>query len=90
MEKLSTMIPEKCSFCKGKLYEGKSDFVVKVKKEVISINKVPAYICDNCGESYYTPEISRKIDKIMKTYHEGKFLAHPIAAGEIEFEFEAA
>ena len=54
--------PEKCSFCKGKLYEGKTDFVVKIKNEVISINKVPAYVCDNCGESYYKPYISKKID----------------------------
>ncbi len=84
------MIPDKCSFCKGDLVEGKTDFVVKVKNEIISINKVPAYICDNCGESYYKPDISKKIDKIMQTYHEGKFLAHPIAAGEIEFDIEAA
>jgi len=84
------MIPNKCIFCQGKLYEGKTDFVVKIKNEVISINKVPAYICDNCGESYYKVEISRKIDKIMAAYHSGKFLAHPIAAGEIEFDIEAA
>lgn len=84
------MIPEKCNFCKGNLYKGKTDFVVKIKNEVISINNVPAYICDNCGESYYEPEISKKIDVIMKSYHDGTFLAHPIAAGEIEFEMEAA
>ena len=70
-----------CSFCKGKLYEGKTEFIAKVGAEVISIKDVPAYICENCGEAYYTPEISRKIDEVMRDFHRGKLLAHPIAAG---------
>jgi len=80
------MKPNKCSFCKEKLFKGKTEFVAKVGSEVISLKGVPAYICEECGEAYYSPEISRKIDKIMKDFHEGKLLAHPIAAGEIELE----
>ena len=75
---------KKCSLCKGKLYEGKTEFIVRVGDEIIAIKDVPAYICENCGETYFTPEYSRKIDEVMKKFHEGKFLAHPIAAGEIE------
>lgn len=78
------MKPDRCSFCKGKLHEGKTEFVAKIEDEVISIKGVPAYICENCGEAYFTAEISRKIDKIMRDYHAGKLLAHPIAAGEVE------
>jgi len=26
--------------------------------------RVPAYVCDTCGEVYYTPEVSRKLDRI--------------------------
>lgn len=44
-----------------------------------------AYVCDHCGEAYFKPDVSRKIDGIMKDFYNGKFLAHPIAAGEIEF-----
>jgi len=80
------MKPDKCSFCKGKLNEGKTEFVARVGEEVIVIKDVPAYICENCGEAYFTPEISRKIDKIMRNFHKGKLLAHPIPAGEIELE----
>ena len=78
------MKPDRCSFCncKGKLYEGKTEFVAKVGDEVISIKDVPAYVCENCDETYFTPEISRKIDKVMKVFHGGKLLARPIAAGE--------
>jgi len=80
------MKPNKCSFCKGKLSKGKTEFVVKVGSEVISLKGVPAYVCEECGEAYYSPEISRKIDKIMKDFHEGKLLARPIAAGEIDLK----
>ncbi len=30
------------------------------------------------------PEISRKIDKIMKDVHQGRICCRPVAAGEIE------
>ncbi len=80
------MKPERCSLCKGKFQKGKTEFTVKVGKEVISIKDVPAYVCQECGESYFTPEISRKIDKVMRDFHKGKLLAHPIAAREIKLE----
>lgn len=78
------MKPDRCSFCKGKLSKGKTEFVAKVGDEVISIKDVPAYICDNCGEAYFSSKISRKIDEIMRDFHKGKLLVRPIAAGEIE------
>jgi len=84
------MLPSNCSFCNGKLLEGKTDYIVKIRNELISINNVPAYICENCEESYINPQTSKKIDSIMNAYHKGKFLARPIAAGEIEFDLEAA
>jgi YgiT-type zinc finger domain-containing protein len=77
---------DRCSFCKGNLHEGKTEFVAKVGDEVISIKDVPAYICENCGEAYFTPEISRKVDEVMRDFHSGKLLAHPIAAGEVEIK----
>jgi YgiT-type zinc finger domain-containing protein len=77
------MKPDKCSFCKGRLVKGKTEFMVKVGKEVLTIKDVSAYICEECGEAYYTPAISKKIDKIMKKFHESALLVHPVAAGEL-------
>ena len=76
----------RCSFCKGKLNEGETEFVAKARDEVILIKDVPAYVCENCGKAYFTPEISRKIDEVMRGFHEGKLLAHPIATGEVEMK----
>jgi len=82
------MKPDKCSFCRGKLFKGETDFIAKVKGEVISIKNVPAYVCENCAEAFFTPEISGKMHRIMMDFHADKFLAHPIAAGEVELEMQ--
>jgi YgiT-type zinc finger domain-containing protein len=60
------MIPDKCSFCKGKLVEGKHEFVVKTGETVLAIRDVDAFICQECGEAYYTSQTSRRIDKVMQ------------------------
>jgi YgiT-type zinc finger domain-containing protein len=77
------MKPNTCSFCKGKLIKGETEFIVKVKNEVLSIKDVPAYICEECNEAYYTPEVSEKIDLIMQKFHDSTLLVHPVAAGEL-------
>ncbi len=73
-------------FLQGKIVFGKTDFIAKGGNEIVAVKNVPAWICDNCNESYFTPEVSGKIDKTMKKFHNGKFYAHPIAAGELEFD----
>jgi YgiT-type zinc finger domain-containing protein len=78
------LMPDKCCHCKGKLQEGKTEFVLKVGNEIISIKDVPALICENCGEAYFTPEVSRKIDEVMKKYHEGKLSYRQISAIEVD------
>ena len=75
-----------CSFCKGTLKKGKTEFTVKSGNSIVSVKNVPAYICENCGEAYFDPDVSRRIDKVMKDFHKGELLAHPLAAGEIEFD----
>ena len=77
------MKPDRCSFCKGKMVEGKTEFVVRIGGEVLTIKDVPAYVCEECGEAYYTSDVSGKIDEIMKKFHESKLLVHPVAAEEL-------
>lgn len=77
------MKPNRCTFCKGTLVKGKTEFLAKVGNEVVSIKDVSALICNQCGEAYYDPDVSRKIDTVMKKFHKKRLLAHPIAAGEL-------
>lgn len=78
------MIPERCSYCKGNLEKGNSECIARVGDEVIIVKDIPAYVCNQCKEAYFTPEISRKIDKIMNDVHQGRVCCRPVAAGEIE------
>jgi|GEM_PF-6061544 len=41
-------------------------------------------------EAYLTPEVSLKVDQVMKEYRAGRLLARPIAAGEIELEMSVS
>jgi YgiT-type zinc finger domain-containing protein len=77
------MISDRYSFCKGKLIKGSHEFVVKVGETMLAIKDVDAFICQECGEAYYTPETSRRIDKIMRKFHSSSLLVHPLAAGEV-------
>lgn len=81
------MGPDNCCLCNGKLKEGKTELVVKVEEEFIIIKEVPALICEDCGEKYFTPAISKKIDEVMKDYFEGKTSKLPLSlipAREVE------
>ena len=57
-----------------------------MKKSKLYPFKMFRHIFGSLAVRYFEPEVSRKIDKVMETFHAGKFLAHPIAAGEIEFD----
>lgn len=61
-----------CGSCDGELKMGITNFIVQVGDDVIIIRKVPALICEDCGEKYYTPEVSRRIDVVMKKYFDMK------------------
>ena len=77
------MEPDRCSFCKGRIVKGETEFMVRVGSELLVIRDIPAYVCEGCGEAYYTPDISRKIDRIMERFHKSKLRVLPIAAGEL-------
>jgi len=72
-----------CALCGGKLKEGKTEFIFRVKDEIVVIKNVPALICERCEESYVTPDVSKRIDEIMESYHEGKCSVKKISACEI-------
>jgi YgiT-type zinc finger domain-containing protein len=78
-----------CALCGSKLREVSTDIVLKAGDELVVIKKVPALVCSCCGEAYITPDVSDKIDDVMKEYRTGKLLARPLVAGEIELKMTA-
>ncbi len=78
------MEPGECLLCKSRMREGTTEFVARVGDQVVVVKNIPAFVCPNCDEAYYTIEIQRKIDDIMRAFHEGRLLAKPLAAGEVD------
>ena len=78
-----------CALCGGKLQEGFTELVLKAGDDLAVIKRVPALVCSCCGDAYLTPEVSERVDEVMREYRAGKIPARPIAAGEIELEMRA-
>lgn len=55
----------KCIYCSTDMNFKNKTYVANLEKCVIIIKNVPAYICDQCGEVYYTDEVAEKIEQII-------------------------
>ena len=62
------MGPGECLLCKSKMREGTTEFVARVGEQVVVIKNIPAFVCPNCDEAYYSIDTQRKIDRIMKAF----------------------
>ncbi len=78
------MIPDECQHCGGKLHEGTTEITARVNNMVVVIKNIPAFVCENCDEAYYSLEIARKIDEVRKAFRAGTLLVKPLAAGEVD------
>ena len=57
----------KCTICKeGVTKKGKSIVTVERKGAIVLFKDVPALICNNCGETYFTSEISKRLFKLAQ------------------------
>ena len=59
-----------CFKCNGKLIEKKVNYVVDLENTIIIIKGVPANVCIECGEQYFSDEISENIEKIVSQLQE--------------------
>lgn len=56
-----------CVYCKGtKTKEVIERYSVTVKDKVLIINNVPGIECIQCGEKFYSDEVSASIEKIYE------------------------
>ena len=55
----------RCIMCKGNVTETKRTFIQEFDNCIIIIKNVPALVCAQCGEVYYSDEISEKLEEIV-------------------------
>ena len=66
-----------CRYCKGGDYvESTTTHVVDYKSHLIIIRNVPCMECKQCGDTYFSMEIARRLEKIV---NEAKKLAQEIS-----------
>ena len=56
-----------CPLCKGGMNHGTTHILIQRSEEsIIVINKVPALICEQCGDDFIEIDTSRKIELLLK------------------------
>jgi YgiT-type zinc finger domain-containing protein len=57
----------KCPICKeGTMKNGKSTLTVERKNALIFFKQVPALVCNNCGETFFSSDVSKQVYKIAE------------------------
>lgn len=59
-----------CFKCKGKLIDKKVNYVVDLEETIIVIKGVPATVCSECGEQFFSDEAAKNIEKIVNKLKE--------------------
>ena len=59
------MLNQNCHFCSGHLEEKKVTRIQQVKDRWIIIENLPALVCKQCGERYYTPDAHDRVLAIV-------------------------
>ena len=67
---------EKCQFCGGNLEDKKTNVDLRVKGELIIFEDVPAKVCDQCGEKYFSAEVYAGLERMVKEKHKIKKEVH--------------
>ncbi len=84
-EKKQLKSDELCCCGEGVLHIGFTEMKSVVDGVDVVIKNAPALVCDKCDEAYITPEVSRKIDKIMGEFYSGKLRSKPLVVSEVAY-----
>lgn len=56
----------KCLYCKGEMQKGTTPFHIDRKGCHVTLDSVPAWVCSQCGESYFE---EAEVDAIQDLIH---------------------
>lgn len=60
----------KCLFCKGEMEKASVSYTVDRKGYHLFIEKIPAYVCTQCGERYFEEKEAEAIQNMIKALEE--------------------
>jgi len=56
----------KCLYCKGQMKRGKAPFHLDRKGVHLSLDSVPAWVCEQCGEPYFEESEVDAIQAVLR------------------------
>ena len=68
----------KCSACNSQTTAKKITYTQWFNGELIVVENVPADVCQNCGEEYFSPATVDKIQKVIESHHVSKTIKVPV------------
>jgi len=75
-----------CDLCGGELERKKVNLELHIRKELLICEDLPAEVCNQCGEKYFSAEVSEKIDQFLKKYRKekpGRYIPVPVYSGNL-------
>lgn len=58
-------MPETCNVCEGNLRHELVSYTQWYQGRLIVIENVPAWVCEQCGETYYDPDVVERIQALI-------------------------
>lgn len=68
----------KCSACHHQINTRKIIYTQWYEGKLVAVEDVPAEVCPNCGEEYFSPEVANEVQKAIESQHSTKTLAVPV------------
>ena len=54
-----------CFMCKGELENKNTTFMVDLDGCIIIVKNVPSQVCEQCGETSYSDDVAKNLEKIV-------------------------
>ena len=80
--KMSLQYPN-CIFCSGEVFEKYIEWDYRRQDKHLIFQNVPAGVCQQCGETFFRPEISKRMDD---AFHKGETTTHWVKIPVIHFK----
>ncbi|HCG77113.1 MAG: YgiT-type zinc finger domain-containing protein [bacterium (Candidatus Ratteibacteria) CG_4_10_14_3_um_filter_41_18] len=68
----------RCSVCHGETTSKTITYTQWYEGKLIAVQNVPAEVCPTCGEEYFSPEVTDKIQKVIELHNSIATLEVPV------------
>jgi YgiT-type zinc finger domain-containing protein len=58
--------PMKCGICKAEMEERTVTYTEDIEQSVIVIRHVPAYVCTECGNKWFSGTVASQLEKLVE------------------------